>query len=96
MSRLIAFAREHPSYSWRDLIEFSTPDEIRHLSGALLFEAVYRDSGWSGVRSLLQAGRSPDAIFAALPPRWGLTLENFEAWWRAEIHRHASAASPTP
>jgi hypothetical protein len=91
--RLTAFVREYPSYPWRDLASYSTPDDIRHLSGALLFEAVHREAGWPGVRMLLEAGRSDDALLSALPPALRMTPETFERWWRSEIAR-ASAQEP--
>ncbi|MGI8843994.1 MAG: hypothetical protein ACR2HZ_09865 [Gemmatimonadaceae bacterium] len=96
ISPLAEFTRTHPRFAWRDLIQFSTPDEIRHLSGALLFEAVHRDVGWPGVRTLLEAGRGEDALFAALPLAWQLTPETFEQWWRSEIQRAASRDSSLP
>lgn len=87
LATLEAFARAHSDYSWRELARNSGPEDVRYLTGALLFDAVYRSAGWPGVRDLLRAGRSSTSIFAALPSSLQLTAASFGDWWRSEINR---------
>lgn len=93
---LATFLHDHSTYPWREFISYDTPDQIRHLTGALLFDSVFREFGWPGVRSLLQAGRSDDELFAALPTALRITPETFENWWRGEVARASSLRPPDP